>query len=175
MAIRNTSHTEDFVEDLYLKIGIKTPQDLKFQTISEGLAIRSFYWPEPCQALFLQHQGFIFLNEQLSPQQKWQNFCHELAHILLHTGNQCRMPESFRTYQEAKANQFMYHAAVPSFMLDKLNLYECDAGTVYEVQIQFNVEYEFALQRLRQYINNKKSMLNWNIKNEHFNETIHKS
>lgn len=57
------------------------------------------------------------------------------------------MPESFRTYQEAKANTFMYNAAVPSFMLDKLklNLYECDAGAVYEVQKQFNVEYEFAL------------------------------
>lgn len=157
------THTEEFVKEMYLKIDIHSPQQLRFSTLAERLHIDTFYWPETSQALFMNDKGFVFLNERLTPQQQWQEFCHELAHVLLHTGNQRRMPESFRVYQEAKANTFMYHAAVPTFMLDQLNLFDFEITGVYEVQKRFNVEYDFALKRLLQYISNKNSMLNRNI------------
>ena len=150
------THTEDYVKNFYEKIGITKPQELNFQTIAEQLGIYVFYWPDASQALFTGNKGFVLLNESLTPQQQWQEFCHELAHVLFHVGNQSKIPPSFREYQESKANIFMYHAAIPTFMLDQLPIYDYDFLTVYEVQKLFNVEYEFALKRLQHYLTQHK-------------------
>ncbi|MGE7916679.1 ImmA/IrrE family metallo-endopeptidase [Lysinibacillus xylanilyticus] len=149
----HTTYTEDFIKELYTKIGILTTLQLDFQTIAMQLGIQVFYWPDNSQALFLKKRYFIFLNKQLSQQLQWQDFCHELGHVLLHTGHQGRMSSLFREYQENKANNFMYHACVPSFMLDEINLGNL---TVEYVQQLFNVEYDFALKRLEQYFSKRQ-------------------
>ncbi|WP_244504824.1 MULTISPECIES: ImmA/IrrE family metallo-endopeptidase [unclassified Lysinibacillus] len=59
------------------------------------------------------------------------------------------MSPLFREYQENKANHFMYHACVPSFMLDEI---EPNNLTVEYIQEQFNVECDFARKRLEQYL-----------------------
>ncbi|MER2190659.1 MAG: ImmA/IrrE family metallo-endopeptidase [Solibacillus sp.] len=157
------THLEEYVKNLYIKIGITKPHQLDFQKISDALGIQVFYWPDASQALFTGSKGFILLNELLSPQLQWQDYCHELGHVLLHVGNQWQMQESFRAYQEEKANLFMQHACIPTFMLNELNLYDCGPFQVYEVQQLFNVDYSFAHKRLQQYINNKRIMPNWNF------------
>lgn len=154
--VTHYTHTEDYIKTFYFKMGISKPQELKFQTIAEQLGINVFYWSDTSQALFMGNKGFIFLNEQLSQQQQWQDFCHELAHVLLHSGHQGRMSPLFREYQENKANNFMYHACIPSFMLDELEQSDTSALTVQHVQQLFNVEYDFAVKRLEQYISNKQ-------------------
>lgn len=156
MATQHYTHTEDYIKNFYEEIGITNPQELKFQAIAEQLGIYVFYWSDASQALFTGNKGFILLNENLTSQQQWQEFCHELAHVLFHAGNQSKMPPSFREYQEAKANIFMSHAAIPTFMLDRLPIYDFDILTVYEVQKLFNVEYEFALKRLQHYLTQHK-------------------
>ncbi|MEX3743541.1 ImmA/IrrE family metallo-endopeptidase [Lysinibacillus xylanilyticus] len=118
--------------------------------------INTFFWSESSQALFTDNTGLLFLIESLTPQQQWQDFCHELYHVLLHTRHQGRMSPLFREYQENKANNFMYHACIPSFMLDELEQSDSNALTVHHVQQLFNVEYDFAVKRLEQYINNKQ-------------------
>lgn len=155
----NKTHTEEFIQKFYKLLKINKPQELDFRIISLQLKIKVFYWPDKSQALFLRENTYIFLNEQLTDSQQWQDFCHELGHVLLHTGNQLRMYPLFREYQEYKANNFMYHACVPSFMLDEL---EPSDLTVENVQRLFNVEYDFAFKRLEQYRNKKLLMLNWN-------------
>jgi len=147
-----TTHTEDFIEELYARMDILTPQQLKFKNISLHFGIHLFYWADKSQALFLKNQVYILLNEQLSDQQQWQDFCHELGHVLLHTGHQGRMSPLFREYQENKANHFMYHACVPSFMLNDIDPSNL---TVEYVQQNFNVEYDFAFKRLEQYFSRK--------------------
>ena len=151
-----TTHTEDFIKILYTRMNILKPQHLDFRMIGIQLDIHVFYWPDKSQALFLKDQAYIFLNEELTDQQQWQDFCHELAHVLLHNGHQGRMSPLFREYQENKANNFMYHACIPSFMLDELEQSDADALTIQYVQQLFNVEYDFALKRLEQYISNKQ-------------------
>lgn len=111
-----------------------------------------YYWPDNSQALFLGNQTYIFINENLTNQQRWQDFCHELAHVLLHSGHQEHMSAQFREYQENKANNFMFHACIPTFMLDELKQNEANALNVHQLQELFNVEYHFALKRLEQYI-----------------------
>ncbi|WP_225230199.1 hypothetical protein [Ureibacillus galli] len=68
------------------------------------------------------------------------------------------MTKSFREYQEAKANNFMYH--VPTFMLEQLEITDYTNESIKLIQSLFNVEKAFALHRLTQYLNKKFFMLN---------------
>jgi len=156
------SHLEDYIKEFYTQMGINTPIFLDYREISANLGIEVFYWSDSSQALFANEKPFIFLDETLSQQQQWQEFCHELAHVLLHTGDQFYMSPLFREYQEHKANNFMYHACMPSFMLKDLQLYDYLPQTVMKLQELFNVEYEFSLKRLTQYLNNHCFVPHWN-------------
>lgn len=52
-------------------------------------------------------------------------------------------------YTEWQANYFAYHFAVPTFMLEKLNI-----QTAQDIVNHFDVDYAFALRRLEMYRNN---------------------
>jgi len=158
----NYSHLEDFIKEFYFKMNITTPPLLDFRKIAKNLGIKVFYWSETSQALYANDLPYIFLDESLTQQQQWQDFCHELAHVLLHTGDQFYMYPLFREYQEYKANNFMYHACMPTFMLDEIQLYDYLPQTVVKLQELFNVEYEFALKRLTQYLNKRFYVPYWN-------------
>lgn len=160
-----TTHTEDFVKELYIRMDILTPDQLNYKKIATMLGIKVFpapYENGPSQALFAGEIPFIFLEQGLDTAQQWQDFCHELSHVLTDCGNQGSnvMPRSWIEYQENKANSFMYHACMPTFMLDALEIHSNNVITVMHLQRIFNVEYDFAAKRLTQYIN-KKIMLNW--------------
>lgn len=153
------SYTEDFVKKLYTRISINRPEELSYQNISRELKILLYYWEEPSQALLQNKVPYIILNKNLTDQQKWQDYCHELAHLLLHAGDQSKLHPLFIEYQEYKANHFMYHAAIPTFMLENLERegYSCSIKQIQEI---FNVEYEFAKHRFMQYMNKKNTMKN---------------
>lgn len=155
--MRYTSHAEDFVKDFYTSIGICEIQQLNIQEVAKKAGIKVFYWDKPSQAVYLDDYTCILLNCKISLSQQWQDFNHELGHLILHVGDQRKMPKSFRDYQEYKANSFMYHACIPTFMLNDLNIINFSHQSVLQVQKLFNVEYKFALKRLQQYLNNKLS------------------
>lgn len=150
-----TTHTEDFVENLYTQLGIFSPRQIDFKEIAYRLDIQLYYWKNPSQALFYNGKAYIFLNEDLNEQEMLQDFCHELCHALWHSGSQKKMPYTWIEYQEWKANNFMLQACVPSFMLNKINLPECEDKTIPLIQELFNVEYDIAQKRLEQYKNNR--------------------
>lgn len=149
-----TTHTEDFIENLYTQLGIFLPYQLDFKEIAYRLDIQLYYWKNPSQVLFLKDQAYIFLEEGLTPQQLWQDFCHELSHVLFHSGSQAKMPYSWIEYQEWKANSFMLHACVPTFMLKKLALPLGEKNAVQFICEHFNVEEVIANQSLQYYSNN---------------------
>ncbi|GLC88224.1 ImmA/IrrE family metallo-endopeptidase [Lysinibacillus piscis] len=144
------TYLEDYVQQFYTRLGITHPAALSFEEVSVRLGLKVFYWSDKSQALFIDGRYFIFLNENQSAQEQWQDFCHELSHVLLHTGDQIHMYPLFREYQEYKANHFMYHACIPTFMLEKLPVHNQTEQAIMEA---FNVEYEFASKRLIQYQN----------------------
>ena len=137
-------------------------EKLSLKLISRSLDIKLFYWEEKSQAILYDDMSAIFIDNRISPQLQWQDFCHEMCHVLIHSGDQINMPPLFREYQEFKANNFMYHACVPTFMLEELDLYDCTAHSINYVQQLFNVEYEFAKIRLENYINKKIYVTNKN-------------
>lgn len=159
----NLTHTEEYIKTLYLELGIAKPQDLKIDNIANHFGITVFYWSEDSRALFVKKQAFILINEHLTNEQKNQDFFHELTHVLMHVGCQRKLPKLFIEYQEIKANQFMYHAAVPTFMLEDLQVNDLTETTVQLVQLLFNVDRDFAYNRLTHYLNRKRDILNWNM------------
>lgn len=141
---------ETYVQELYRHLHITSPHQLTPAHLAEKLQIQLFYWEESSQSLISHGTPYIFLNR--SPF-FWEEFCHELGHILLHSGNQQQLPSSFVKFQEFKANNFSLHAAIPTFMLQDLNTSE-DRLTIFTLQQLFHVSPSFAQKRLDHYINN---------------------
>ncbi|MEE3805413.1 ImmA/IrrE family metallo-endopeptidase [Lysinibacillus fusiformis] len=150
-----TTYTEDFIENLYTKIGVSLPHQLDLNDIAYKLGILVYFWENPSQVLFLGTQTYIFLDRDLSPKQLWQDFCHELCHVLLHSGSQEKMPFSWIEYQEWKANNFMLQACIPTFMLNKIIIPDSEDKAILLIQDLFNVEWDTAYKRLEQYKNNR--------------------
>ena len=157
------NYLEDYIKNFYthlsidkilLSLYLHRPSQLKMEDIARRLNIGLFYWNEPSQALFANGHSFIFLNLLSLPSFQWQDFCHELGHVLWHAGDQMRLPPSFVEYQEFKANNFSLHAAVPTFMLNELDLPEIYDEAVRLIQKKFRVSASFAARRLNHYVNN---------------------
>ena len=136
------THLEDFIRNLYLKIGISKPSEIDINVIAQTLGINLYYG----------NTTFIFGNniviKRSNKQQEWIDFAHELCHYLRHTGFQVAMHPMFIDLQEWQANHFAYHFCVPTFMLEDL-----EEVTVYEIMNLFNVCYDFASKRIEMYQN----------------------
>ena len=91
----------------------------------------------------------IIIDRRLSPQEQWLDFGHELCHVLLHAGNQLNLPPLFVDMQEYKANNFMLHFCVPTFMLRNLKIPQL--SPVSFISDAFNVPYWVASERLSHY------------------------
>lgn len=143
------TYTECYVKELYEQLQIFSPEQLDMKIIAKKLDVKLFYWEEKSQAIIYDDMCAIFIDLRNSIEHQWQDFCHELAHVLLHIGIQDKLPQMYIQYQEHKANQFMYHAAIPTFMLDNL---DSTFFTADKIAILFGVELKFAQQRLDHYI-----------------------
>ncbi|WP_341320356.1 ImmA/IrrE family metallo-endopeptidase [Solibacillus sp. FSL H8-0523] len=149
------SHLEDYIKTLFHQLELTEPATLNMRAVAKKLDIKLFYWENASQAIFYDDMTAIFIDSRISPEVQWQDFTHELCHALIHTGDQLFMPPLFREYQEFKANNFMYHACIPTFMLDQIENLDYTTCSIHAVQQLFNVEYDFARRRLKNYLNKK--------------------
>jgi Zn-dependent peptidase ImmA (M78 family) len=142
-----TSLLEDWIDRLYIQLGIRSPDQLDFKIISERLRI-----PLDIRNLSSRiYEGEIIINSRLTPEEQWQEFGHELCHKLRHAGNQMFMPRPFFQLQEFQANYFAYHFCVPTFMLQKLDIPRSRQEAIYLIAVTFGVTCEFADKRLQMY------------------------
>ncbi|MEF2293097.1 ImmA/IrrE family metallo-endopeptidase [Virgibacillus dokdonensis] len=152
------SRTEDFIKDMLLSINIKHPDQLSITNISKALRIPVQYWEFKSESIRHSDRQIIFLNFYQTTEEQWQDFTHELAHVLWHAGRQEFLPPLFTELQEWQAEHFCYHCCIPTFMLEKLYNY-----TIYDVMQLFNVDYDFAYTRLEMH---KSKMLTGGYFNE---------
>ncbi|MEK3974704.1 ImmA/IrrE family metallo-endopeptidase [Psychrobacillus sp. FSL K6-1267] len=145
---------EEYVKKMYNSIGIYRPHQLDMELIAACLGTTLIYLPYGSMTV----GNAILIDDRLSPAGQWQDFGHELCHIEWHDGNQRVLPSSYLNYQEWKASNFAYHACIPTFMLEGLDLPASESKSIHLLQETFNVEYEFAKKRLTQYINNFQSI-----------------
>ena len=147
------THLEDYIKNLYLSLAVHSPSQLDMRDIAKKLNIRLHYFDEESESNFLGGVPRIFLNKNLNIQEQWQDFAHELCHVLLHAGNQRFLPHNFLLYQEMKANNFMYHFCIPTFMLEKIDLPRYKNESIKLIAETFNVTLIFAEKRLEMYEN----------------------
>ncbi|WP_068983902.1 ImmA/IrrE family metallo-endopeptidase [Lysinibacillus xylanilyticus] len=144
------THSEDYIRNLYSSINVTTPKQLDPRIIAPKLGLTLLYLPIDS----MNSGNVISIDSRLSNEEQWQDFCHELGHAILHSGNQVKAISLFREYQEYKANNFALQACVPTFMLKKIELPIDEEKAINMIQLLFNVKYEFAQKRLNHYLNN---------------------
>ncbi|MDW0113820.1 ImmA/IrrE family metallo-endopeptidase [Sporosarcina saromensis] len=147
------SHLEDYIVELYKRIGISRPNQLRLEVIAKRLDITVYSFGWPSEALYSNGRQYIYLNRYLTPEQKWQEFAHELCHALRHSGYQKRMYPLFRELQEWQADNFALHFCIPTFMLQRIKLPTDKKDAACLIAKTFHVEYEFAFKRLELYKN----------------------
>ncbi|BBP88644.1 hypothetical protein BsIDN1_22620 [Bacillus safensis] len=103
------THLEEEIKRLYAKLQISGPAYRDMQRIASEFHVWVHY--EDTGSMMIKHQGLysIILNRSLSSEEQWQDFAHELCHVLKHAGNHFKMHKLFRELQEFQAKQFMYH------------------------------------------------------------------
>jgi Zn-dependent peptidase ImmA (M78 family) len=149
---RTKTHLEEFIENLYMKINIYHPDQLHVEEISARLGIVVEYVDGVSKCFESQPTMMIFLNQNLSPAVQWQEFGHELCHLMRHAGNQHTLPPFFLRMQEWQANSFALHFCIPTFMIEKLELTDEKQSSIAIIAQTFGVEYDFAEERLERWL-----------------------
>jgi len=147
------TYLEEYINELYRKMNITSPDQLDIKVISESLGIEIYY-----KDFAFRFRNKIILNKNNSPPKQWMSYGHELGHALWHTGNQMGMHPMFKEYQEWRANLFALHFCVPTFMLEKLNLPHTQQEAVELISKVFNVSSEFAEVRLEKWLNTCRAL-----------------
>lgn len=147
----HTSYLEDYIENLFKRLAIHHPDQLDKYSIGNKLNIGIYLVSGESEAFCSNERNYIFLNRNLNHIERWQDFGHELCHVLRHSGHQGKISPMFRELQEWQADNFMYHFCVPTFMLLRIRLPPEKQRAVSLIAETFQVEYQFAEKRLNRY------------------------
>jgi len=153
------TRTEDFIYNLLKSFQIEDPFQLTLENISALIMLPVRYWEFTSEASYRNGVYVLFLDENLTKQEQWQDFAHELCHILFHAGNQLHMPVMFRELQEWQATSFAFHFCIPAYLLDKINLPNNKREAIKVIADNFGVEYEFAEERLEKWLQQREGYL----------------
>lgn len=140
--------TELVIRKFYRSLFVMDPTQLSAENITGLIGMELREWNFPSELVDYKGKCKVFINENLNRPQRWQDFGHEMKHYFYDGGSQVYLTESFKNYQEVKADYFAYHFCVPTFMLQQLQLKEVTAHDIARI---FNVEFDFALRRLEMY------------------------
>jgi Zn-dependent peptidase ImmA (M78 family) len=115
------SYYETMITRKYQTFGINTATDLDINYICQRFNGEISNTPGKSHVRWDDTDQFfvIFLNQNLSEEERRFYFFHELAHPLLHVDKQTgKMPNHFTALQEAQAKMFQLYAAIPIYMLE---------------------------------------------------------
>jgi Zn-dependent peptidase ImmA (M78 family) len=147
----NLTEIERKVEKLYKEKDILTPSDLTIKNVAEKFNVHLDFSDGPQRAIWEDDFSVIFLNPNLPEERQREVFYHELAHPIMHCGDQTKMKnKTFRDLQEAQANLFQLYAAIPFFMLQQLELPAYEYQIIELIKNVFKVTPAFAKKRLEQ-------------------------
>ncbi|OFD89275.1 hypothetical protein BWGOE13_38660 [Bacillus mycoides] len=149
----HTTYIEDYIKNLYHSLFIFVPEKIDMIQIAQNLNIWLHFAPLGSRAICRNNLPSIIIDNRKPHYHQWEDFGHELCHILFHEGNQLHIPKTFLDYQEAKANNFMLHFCIPTFMLRQLELPNTKLEAIHLIVETFNVSFETAHKRLLYYEN----------------------
>jgi Zn-dependent peptidase ImmA (M78 family) len=142
---------ESWIEKLYKHLSISRPDQLNMIDIAAKLQIWLHF--ENIESTAIDRTGLysLIIDRRLNPQQQWEDFGHELCHVLRHAGNQMLLPDSMVQLQEYQANNFALQFCVPTFMLLRLPFPSTKREFIAEICSTFNVTEAFAKRRLEHF------------------------
>jgi Zn-dependent peptidase ImmA (M78 family) len=145
------TNLEDWVEQLYQDLNITEVHQLNIEEFSYRLNIWYYYKPMPSKGIEIG-PGILtmILNSQLSKEEQWTDFLHELCHLLRHAGNQIIMPETFTVAQENEAEYFAMYAAIPFSIFSRLPIPDSRIDSITYIAETFHVPISFAKKRVEQ-------------------------
>ncbi|AQS55625.1 hypothetical protein B0W44_07360 [Novibacillus thermophilus] len=142
---------EEKIERLFSSKGIINPSELSIEYLSNVFNIQIVYISStPERAIWDNRMSVIFLDSTKSLPEMREIFFHELAHPILHVGNQLNMCSDFRNYQENQAKIFQLYAAIPFYMIKKLNFPSEDRLIIEQLSDTFIVTHQLAKKRWQQ-------------------------
>lgn len=142
---------EQWIEALWLRAGILTPDQLTIEEVSDRLDVWVHYMSESSKALEWMGIRSVLIDLRLTAERQWEDYLHELCHILRHAGNQTVMPRSFLEHQEAEAKRFVLYASMPFSMIKDMKLPAVRGEAVQQLASRFGVTCELADVRLDQF------------------------
>ena len=151
MSIGKLAPLDDWIRQLYVRTGITAPYGLNLYRIAAACRIWVHHAPVRSQALERNGIATIILDDRLDSRRQWEEFGHELCHILRQSGNQLLMPDTYLHYQEWKAERFALRFCVPSFMLHETELPVERHRAIDTISDTFNVTRCFAARRLEEH------------------------
>lgn len=141
---------EQWTESTWSNAGIDSLAQMNIDEVASRFNVWVHYLPEPSRALEYMGMRSVLIDKRLSAVRRWEDFLHELCHVLRHAGNQTTMPKAYCEWQEAEANRFVLYAAMPFTLLGKLSIPDrLDVATRF-LAGHFGVTTELARQRLEQ-------------------------
>ncbi|PAE70602.1 ImmA/IrrE family metallo-endopeptidase [Bacillus licheniformis] len=153
------STLEEDAKKIYMRLNIFQPEQINVEKIASAFNIYLHYEEADSSMFCIDGNYSIVLDNRLSPERQWEDFAHELCHVLKHYGNQFIMNKMFRQLQEFQANSFMYHFCVPTFKLLKMAFPQLESEAIKLIGDTFNVTYPFATKRLEMYRRKQFSLL----------------
>ncbi|GGE64504.1 ImmA/IrrE family metallo-endopeptidase [Priestia taiwanensis] len=146
-----TTQLEDYTKNLYHSLAISIPEQVDIMDVAQKLNVWVYFAPIGSCAIERNGLASIILDERKTPQEQFEDFGHEIAHLLYHAGNQLQMPKMFLEYQEAKAQNFAMHFCIPTFMLRDMLLPATKSEAINMLSNTFNVTPALAERRLTHY------------------------
>jgi Zn-dependent peptidase ImmA (M78 family) len=140
---------EQWVNNFFSMNGIVSINQLNIDELASKFNVWVYFLEQGSQTIENDGMYSICIDRRLSESQQWEDFLHELCHVLRHAGNQIQMPVSFLELQETEAQSFQLYAAIPYSMLPR-ELPQNTWETLNYFVDHFGVTYELAGRRLEQ-------------------------
>lgn len=144
----------DFVESFFRSCNVWSPHLLPFAELASAAHAEFRFAPAKSHALLLKSGSVCTVDVRLEPPEQRVVAAHELAHVILHYGNQVQMVRVFRVIQEGEATTLAGHIFAPDYLLAE---YVKEAPPFYEASIRylshvFGVTYEAMRARLDEFM-----------------------
>lgn len=145
------THLEEFVEGVYARHKITSPEQITVNELSYRLNVWLYYSEVRSRALEASSGMYsMFLDSRLPTEEQRTEFLHELCHLLRHAGNQMVMPEQFTRAQEIETEHFVLYAVMPFSMISRFPIPDHRSKALSYIVETFRVPADLAEQRLDQ-------------------------
>lgn len=142
---------EKKITELYQSHNIIEPSHLSIELLAKKFNVWIHYHNKKSKGIEISKDVYsMFLDNRIPEEAQRLEFFHELCHLLRHAGNQVMMPKQFTIAQENEADRFIFYAAIPFFMIEKISLPSNRVEAIGYISREFRVPLNFAKKRYEQ-------------------------